>query len=139
MFNKSTICTTANKLRAKGYTHSQAFILAWAMAKGQETKVNGTSFGNRQEALERLTKYAPEQVTFTLIREHDNRHDRNAVAVMVSVNGSAAYKIGYVPAVSAPLVAAILDNGTGVKAKLKAIVGGWDSGLNYGLRIALAI
>ena len=139
MFYKSAICTTANKLKARGYTLSQAFVIAWAMAKGQETKVNGTTFGNRQKAIERLAMYTPEQVHFALTRENDNQYDKNAVAVMVSVSGSAPYKIGYVPAVTAPLVAAILDNGTGIKAKLKAIVGGYSDGIGYGLRLNMSL
>jgi len=137
--NKSIICTTANKLRAQGYTRSQAFVLAWAMAKGQDTAVNGVTFGNRQKAIERLTRYTPEQVKFTFTRELDNAFDKNAVAVMVSVNGSTQYKIGYVPAATAPLVSAILNNGANIKAKLKAIVGGWADGISYGLRLSMSL
>ena len=118
---KSIICTTANKLTAQGYTRSQAFVLAWAMGNGKETAVAGTTYENRQAALERLTQYSPEEVSFTLEREPDNRYDQNAVAVMVTVNGSKPYRIGYVPAVSAPVVSAMLGNGTGVKARLSRL------------------
>jgi hypothetical protein len=107
-YNLSTICKTANKLRKQGYSLAQSFVIAWAMAKGQETKVSGTSKFNRQTALEHLTKYQPEEVKFTLVREPENQFDKNAVAVMVSVNGSAAYKIGYIPAVTAPIVSTML-------------------------------
>jgi len=68
-FNLSAICRTANKLRKQGYSLSQSFVLAWAMAKGQETKVSGTSKLNRQTALERLMKYQPNEVKFTLVAE----------------------------------------------------------------------
>jgi len=139
MFNKSTICTTANKLRAQGYTRSQAFIIAWTLAKGQETKVSGTIMNNRQTAIEHLTRYPAEQVSFTLTREPGNAHDRNAVAVMVSVNGSQPYRIGYIPAAAATVVSAILRNGAGVTARLKAIVGGWAEGISYGLRLCVSL
>ena len=43
-YNKSTICKTANTLRKRGYTMSQAFILAWAIAKGTTARVAGTDF-----------------------------------------------------------------------------------------------
>ena len=120
----SRICRTANKLRKNGYSLSQAFVIAWTLAKGHEVKVNGTTFSTRQEAIERLTRYPMEQVRFTLLREESNLHDKNAVSVMVSVNGSQAYKIGYIPAVIAPTVSAILNNGTAIRTQLKAIVGG---------------
>ena len=62
------------------------------MAKGQTTAVSGTSF--RQKAIEHLTQYPAEDVTFTLVREPENLYDKNAVAVLASVRGSAPYKIG---------------------------------------------
>lgn len=37
MFNRSTICKVANKLRKDGYTLSQAFRMAWRLAKGTAT------------------------------------------------------------------------------------------------------
>ena len=137
MYSKSTICATANRLRRQGYSYSQSFVIAWAMAKGQTTAVSGTSF--RQKALEHLTRYTADQVTFTLVREPENIHDHNAVAVMASVNGSAAYKIGYIPSTTAPVVSAILNNGTRVRVSLRAIVGGWADGINYGLRLCVNI
>jgi len=139
MYNKSKICKTANTLHKRGYSLSQAFVLAWAMAKGSTAKVAGTSKLNRQEALRRLTMYQPSETKFILIRESDNKYDNNAVAVYVSVKGSRLYKIGYVEAHTASIVSAILDKGIDLKADLKAIVGGIVDGMMYGLRIDLHI
>ena len=138
-YNRPTIFRTANKLRKNGYSLSRAFIIAWTLAKGREVKVNGTTFSTRQEAIVRLTRYPMEQVRFTLLREESNPHDKNAVSVMVSVNGSQAYKIGYIPAIIAPTVSAILNNGTAIRAQLKAIVGGIGHAVNYGLRLNMSL
>ena len=139
MFNKSIICTTANRLRLQGYTRPQAFIIAWTLAKGRDIGVSGVTHENRQIAIDRLTRYPAEQVRFEPVREPENRYDRNAVAVMVSVNGSEWFKIGYVPAYTAPLVFAVLNIGSCVKTQFKAIVGGWADGINYGLRLNLSL
>ena len=86
-----------------------------------------------------MTRYPMEQVRFTLLREESNLHDKNAVSVMVSVNGSQAYKIGYIPAVIAPAISAMLNNGTAISAQLKAIVGGIGHAVNYGLRLNMSL
>ena len=138
-YNLSKICATANTLHKRGYTLSQAFVLAWAIAKGTQTNVAGTSKLNRQKAIERLTKYQPNEVKFSLDREANNQYDNNAVAVMVSVRNSAPYKLGDIPSVTAPIVSSVLDNGSSVTANLKAIVGGWADGINYGIKINLHI
>lgn len=138
-YNKSKICKTANTLRKHGYSLSQAFVLAWAMAKGTTTKIAGTSKLNRQEALRRLTMYSPSETQFKLIRESDNIYDSNAVAVCVSVKGSRQYKIGYIPAQTAKIVSAVLDRGLNMNAGLNAIVGGYVDGMMYGLRLELCI
>ncbi len=101
--------------------------------------MSGVTHGRRQEALERLTRHNPEDITFTLSREPDNQYDPDAVAVTVSVSGSRPYTIGYVPAVTAPLVSAILRNGTGIKARLRAIVGGYAPWIRYGLRLCVSL
>ena len=137
-FNLSAICKTANTLRKQGYTLSQSFVIAWTIAKGQETKVSGTTFQNRQTALERLMKYQPEEVKFILVAEPDNQFDKNAVAVMVSASGSKEFKIGYIPAVTAPIVAAILNRGINIKTSLKDIIGGYAEYAKLGLRLNMS-
>ena len=94
------VATMANRLKKMGLTLSAAFKKAWELIKGKaiESKVAGVTKGNRQKALHRiLTHYTPNQVRVWLERDKANLHDNNAVAVMISVNSSIAYKIGYIP------------------------------------------
>jgi len=139
-YNRPTIFITANKLTRQGYSRSQAFIIAWTLGKGQVTKVSGTAFHRRQEAIERLTRYFPDQVKFSLYREENNPYDSNAVAVMVRVNDSKPYKIGYVPAFLSRIMSSVLGIGSenGLKASIQAIVGGFY-GNYYGLRLNLSL
>ncbi len=94
------VATMANRLKKMGLTLSAAFKKAWELIKGNtiESKIAGVTKGNRQKALHRiLTHYTPNQVRVWLERDKANLHDNNAVAVMISVNSSVAYKIGYIP------------------------------------------
>ena len=103
MYNRSVICKVANNLRKQGYTLSAAFRAAWRLAKSKAAvKVAGVSNYNRQTALDHLRRYAAECVEITLQRESRNTYDSNAIAVLVSVNGSRAYKMGYIPAAPLP-------------------------------------
>ena len=139
MFNRSTICKTANNLRKQGYTLSQAFKMAWKLAKGKATvKVAGVSKSNRQTAIQHLTKYSPDTVKVTLIRENRNSYDNNAIAVMVSANGSQAYKMGYISAAVAKLLSGVIDNITTIKASLQTITGGYYTDMMYGLKLSLS-
>lgn len=93
------VATMANRLKKMGLTLSAAFKKAWSLIKGKaiESKVAGVTKGNRQKALHRiLTHYTPNQVRVWLERDKANLHDNNAVAVMISVNNSKSYKIGYI-------------------------------------------
>ena len=82
MLNRSIICKVANNLRKGGYTLSQAFRMAWKLHKGTASvKVAGVTKERRQEAIEHLSRYNPETVSFILNRESDNQYDRNAIAV----------------------------------------------------------
>lgn len=97
---KSRICIIANRLKKMGLTLSAAFKKAWELIKGNtiESKIAGVTKGNRQKALHRIfTHYKPKQVRVWLERDKANLHDNNAVAVMISVNNSMPYKIGYIP------------------------------------------
>ena len=103
MYNRSVICKVANNLRKKGYTLSAAFRAAWRLAKSKAAvKVAGVSKYNRQRAIDHLRSYTAECVQITLQRESRNTYDSNAIAVLVSVNGSRAYKMGYIPAAPLP-------------------------------------
>ena len=139
MFNKSNICKAANGLVGRGYNRGEAFRQAWALAKEVITKVAGVSFGSRPIALKRLAGYKPERISVNLIREEGNIHSAAAIAVVAAVEGKGSYCVGYVPEVTARLLAKVMDKGAAVKAAFKAVTGGWFDGQSYGMRIAVGI
>ena len=140
MYNRSVICKVANNLRKKGYTLSAAFRAAWRLAKSKAAvKVAGVSKYNRQTAIDHLRSYAAECVQITLQREDRNTYDSNAITVLVSVNGSRTYKMGYIPAAVASILSGVIDNITEIKASLQAITGGYYADMMSGLRLNLSI
>lgn len=140
MYNRSVICKVANNLKKKGYTLSAAFRAAWRLAKSKAAvKVAGVSKNNRQVAINHLRRYAAECVQVTLQRESRNTYDSNAIAVLVSVNGSKAYKMGYVPAAVASILSGVIDKVTEIRASLQAITGGYYADMMSGLRLNLSI
>ena len=140
MLNRSIICKVANKLRKSGYTLSQAFHMAWKLAKGKASvKVAGVTKERRQEAIEHLSRYNPEMVSFSLLREKQNSFDRNAIAVYARVKGGKPYKMGYVSAAVACLLSGVIDNITAINARLQAITGGFYADMVQGLRLSLSI
>ena len=134
---KSKVMTIANRLVAQGYNRPHAMVKAWALAKlpRLETKVMGVTYGNRQKAIERLTRYAPEAISIRLERERDNTHDRNAVAVWAAVEGKGSYHMGYLPRALAAFIAPLLDAGKAVGAAFREVRGGGDPWMNLGLGI----
>ena len=103
-------------------------------------KVAGVTFGSRQAALKRIgERYSPDDVAVTLRYEPDNQYDRNAVAVDVSVNGSKAYRLGYLPREWAEFVAGIMDAGVALTARLRGITGGYGEKLNCGALVEIQL
>jgi len=138
---KSKVMSLGNKLAPRmGGDRKSAFVKAWAIVKagGLELAVRGVSFGNRQEALKRLSGYAPDQVRAVLVPEPSNPADPAAVAVMVGVQGGKGlYRLGYVPVNLAAVV-------TAMGAKLPALrvvsgTWGWAEKTTFGARVALAV
>lgn len=139
MLNRSIICKVANRLRKGGYTLSQAFRMAWKLAKGKASvKVAGVTKERRQEAIEHLSRYNPEMVSFSLLREKQNSFDLNAIAVYASVGNGKPYKMGYISAAIACLLSGVIDI-TAVNARLQAITGGFYADMVQGLRLTLSI
>ena len=140
MLNRSIICKVANRLRKGGYTLSQAFRMAWKLAKGKASvKVAGVTKERRQEVIEHLRRYSPERVSFSLQREKQNSFDRNAIAVYARVKGGKPYKMGYVSAAVACLLSGVIDNITAINARLQAVTGGFYADMVQGLRLSLSI
>ena len=132
MNNRQTVCTVANKL-AKRLGRTKAFKTAWFVVKGQAVAVKGVSFGNRQTALNRLTKYTREAVTIQL-----QPGAAVAVAVFANVRNKGAYLMGFLSHQNAAIVRLMELVGHGIKVSLGAIVGGYAEGIRYGLRVKLS-
>jgi len=111
---KNKVMTLGNRLAPKmNGGRSAAFIKAWAIVKAGtiEIAVNGVSYGMRQEALRRLAKYEPAQIKTVLVPEPENKHDSEAIAVKVGINGGRGiYTIGYIPRTFTAVVKAIGAN-----------------------------
>ena len=138
---KSKVMSLGNRLapRMDG-DRAAAFIRAWQIVKagGLELAVKGVSFGNRQEALRRLTGYSPGQVKAVLVPEPENKHDPAAVAVLVGVNGGKGlFHLGYVPRDVTPILAAL----GGQLPALRVVSGtwGWAQKTTFGARVALGV
>jgi hypothetical protein len=136
---KSKVVTLGNRLTSRmGGDKSAAFVKAWAVCKAGtlELAVKGTSFANRQEALKRLANYSPEQIRAVLVPEPANPKDKNAVAIMVGVQGGKGlFRLGYVPANMAVVVSAL---GRQLPA-FRVVSGtwGWSGKTTFGARVAL--
>ena len=138
--NKRDLCRAANLMtKEEGMSRSEAFRAAWRLAKAKLVeKVSGVTFGRRQEALQRLTRYDAQEIGLQLRREQDNAADMNAVAVWASVAGRGEYHMGFLPRTTAARLAPIMDKGVRVRTALEAIVGGYE-GLSYGIRVRMAV
>jgi hypothetical protein len=138
--NLRKVCIIANRLVKRGLSRPAAFSQAWVKVKASAilTKVNGVSFGHRQEALQRLSRYAKEQVIIHLEREA-NKLDSFAVAVIVEVIGKGSYKMGYLPNTLAGLVSLILDKGIPLQSQFKEVRGGKARKDHYGMEIELSL
>lgn len=136
------VAIMANRLKKMGLTLSAAFKKAWELIKGKaiNTKIAGVTKGNRQKALCRIaTAYRPEQVSVLLERDRADLHDNNAVKVVISVNGSASYNMGYIPRNLAYIVSALLDKGIELTAAFKEVRGHYMPYMNYGAVITLQL
>jgi len=136
---KSKVVSLGNRL-AGNMPRGEAFAKAWGIVKAGavEIRVAGVTYSNRQEALRRLSKYQPSQIMAFLVPEPNNPIDRNAVAVMVGVQGGKGlYRLGYVPRNMLSVVTAI----GGKLPALRVVSGawGWAGKTTYGARVALAV
>lgn len=102
--------------------------LSFKTGESLYTKVVGVTFDGIQSILPRLHAGMP----LRLIREPDNRYDRNAVAVWC--NGK---KIGHLSRELAADIAPLMDKGIDVGGTIEQITGG--GGKNYGCNIQVTI
>jgi hypothetical protein len=137
----SKAMTMANSLVKQGIGRSAATIKAWTPVKLSvaDVKTAGVTHGKRQKALARLERCPRGMVRVTLERDAANEHDKNAVAVVATVEGKGSYVVGYLPRRLAAFVAPLLDAGKAVKAGYKSVTGGFDALAHRGLLIALEV
>lgn len=130
----------ANRLVGQGQIRRNAMLTAWKIIryKALRTKINGTSFDNRQNVLQLLCKYNPADIMVKLVRDRLNTFDRNAIAV-TAVKGKVSAVIGYLPKAVACVIAALMDKGINVSADTLSIVGGFGELESYGARILVKI
>ena len=137
----SKVMTIANRLVKQGYNRANAMVKAWVLVKLPNicTKVAGVTYGKRQQAIEHLTHYRPENIRISLYRDNANAYDRNAVAVIATVKGKGSYTMGYLPKALAAFIAPLMDAGRTITSRLASIRGTNEPYLNYGLGIEVKI
>lgn len=138
---RKAVCAMANQLKKAGYSLSEAFRKAWRRVKlTMNVRAAGATFENRQERLNFLKNFKPEDLTVTLDREADNQHDKNAIRITVHILSiKRKTVIGYVPAGLARELAKAIDAGAQVKAKLLQIIGGYSYKESLGALINIAV
>ena len=100
----------------------------------------GTTFENRQERLQFLQQFRPEDLTVTLEREKENKFDCNAIQIVVHIKPICRRTvIGYVPKGLARELSKVLDMGIQVKTTLMQIIGGYAYKESRGALINIAI
>ena len=131
----------ANQLRKAGYSLKDAFKKVWQRVKLTMTvRAAGTTFENRQERLQFLQQFKPEDLTVTLEREKENKFDNNAIQIVVHIKSiSRRTIIGYVPRGLAKELSKVLDMGIQVKATLIQIIGGYGYKESLGALINIAV
>jgi hypothetical protein len=125
---RKVVCIMANELKKLGYSLSQAFKKAWAQVKNtMKVRAAGTTFENRQERLQFLKQFHPNDLSVTLEREPDNEFDNNAIRIVVHIRPiSRRTVIGYVPKGLAKELSKVIDMGIPVRAALIQIIGGYS-------------
>ena len=138
---KSKVCIIANRLSKQGLNRSEAFRRAWATVKAGTvaTKAAGVTVGRRQEALERLTHYEPDQIKIDLQREATNAYDSNAIQIIVTVQNKGSYFIGYLSRQLAALIAPLIDAQRAVRATFKEVRGKYHSYHNLGMVVSVSV
>lgn len=138
---RKTVCIMANALKKAGYTLSEAFKKAWRRIKLTMTiRAAGTTFENRQERLQFLKQFRPNDLHVTLEREPENPLDSSAIKIIVHILPIAKRTvIGYVPRGLAGELAKVLDMGMSVKASLLEIIGGYSYKETLGALINITI
>ena len=138
---RKAVCVMANQLKKAGYTLSEAFKKAWRRVKLTMTiRAAGTTFENRQERIQFLKQFQPEDLSITLEREPENKFDSNAIQIVVHIKPiSRKTVIGYVPRGLAKELAKVMDAGIHAAATLVQIIGGYGWKESLGALINITV
>jgi hypothetical protein len=82
-----------------------------------DTRVAGVGYEGRQAYVEKMSR----ETLLSLVREPDNEHDLNAIAVYADLKDEDNVKIGYVPRDLAEQLAKLLDQGNQMLVKVRSI------------------
>lgn len=138
---RKAVCAMANQLRKAGYSLAEAFKKAWSRVKLSMTiRAAGVTFGNRQERLQFLKQFKPEDLTVTLERKMESKFDSNAIQIVVHIKSIRRRTvIGYVPKGLARELSKVIDMGIQVKASMMQIVGGYGYKESLGALVNIAV
>lgn len=129
--------------RTSGFIHNigSALRITWKTVRGMlrytHTKVRGTTFGDRQRLLGRLTTYDSRDIFLDLIREPTNPFDSAAIQIWAQIRGKGSACIGYLSRELAAELAPCMDSGRTAIALLDAVTGGYGNcyGCNFRLLV----
>lgn len=103
------------------------------------SKARGTTFGNRQDVLRRLTRYSPSDIGLYFEREPNNEFDANAIKIIAIVRNHGFALVGYVSKELASGLAPMLDEGHEAAVFFNGITGSDEGGYNFGLNFDFVI
>ena len=137
----SKVMTIANRLVKQGYNRANAMVKAWVLVKMPSvlTKLSGVTYGKRQQAIEHLTHYRPENIRISLYRDSTNAYDSNAIAVIATVRGKGSYTMGYLPKALSAFIAPLMDSGKTIISRFTEVRGTGEPYMNYGLGIEVIV
>ena len=135
---------TIKKAKRKLPLHDYSIVKAtvpWQRVKLSMTvRAAGTTFENRQERLQFLKQFQPEDLSITLEREPENKFDSNAIQIVVHIKPiSRKTVIGYVPRGLAKELAKVMDAGIHAAATLVQIIGGYGWKESLGALINITV
>lgn len=138
---RKAVCAMANELKKAGCSLSDAFKKSWQRVKLSMTvRAAGVSFENRQERLQFLQQFKPEDLTVTLEREKENKFDCNAIQIVVHIKPIRRKTVvGYIPKGLARELSKVIDMGVQVTASLMQIIGGYSYKESLGALINIAV
>lgn len=87
------------------------------------TKVRGTTFGDRQDILRKLSLFEPKNIDLRLLRQADNPYDHNAILVVASVQGVEERDVGYLSKEISTWLGPFMDQARNVVALFSEITG----------------